>query len=474
MDRVRNTVARLLVLVLCTFAPGQNSPDTSHPSELQKGQIVTIHSSAKPEQSYALYVPSNYGPERRWPIVYAFDPSANGARPVKRMKDAAESYGYIVAGSNNSRNGAWEIERDAAQEMWNDTHRRLSLDERRAYFAGFSGGARLSAQLALGCNCVRGVFLSGAGFPLGNPPSRKSVFPVFATAGMTDFNYGELVELDAQLEALGFRHFLQRFDGTHEWAPAKVWQQALAWSALLEMKDSLRPLDKTLVNAELEQASERLEKREQVGEIYFAAGETRSLIAEFDGLTDTSALKARLASLEKNPAVQASAKQERAGIDKQRALETDIVRTIQSLQNAGEARDSQLMDASNHIRQLREELRKERRPESQLVLKRALGSIFVVAMEAGSPILEKGDARAAAHYFELAATAMPEWDWAYMSLASCHAITKDKKSALRDLKQARQAGVSPAQIREFVKADPKLAALVDGPEYQKLVAEPSP
>jgi len=447
----------------------QDSANT--PRELQKGEIITIHSAAKPEQSYALYLPSNYSPDRRWPIIYAFDPGANGARAVKLMKDAAEIYGYLIAGSNNSRNGSWEVEREAAQEMWNDTHRRLSIDDHRAYFAGFSGGARLSAQLAQRCNCVRGVFLSGAGFPLGNPPSHKPVFPVFETVGMTDFNYGELVELDEQLETLGFRHFLQRFDGKHEWAPASVWQEALGWSALLEMKDKLREQDKALIGAALARANENLQKREQAGEIYFESGEMRSVIAEFDGLADTSGLKARLAVLEKNPVVRSAAKQEKADIEKQRALETDVVKTIYSLSGAGAERDTEVMEAKNRIRQLRDELRKEHRPGSQVILKRALGSIFISAIEAGSPILEKGDGRGAVPYFELAAVAIPESAWPYFELANCHAITNDKKAALRDLKQARENGASATDLVEFVKGDPKLAVVMDSPEYQKLVAD---
>ncbi|MGH9795910.1 MAG: hypothetical protein ACRD5G_14165, partial [Candidatus Acidiferrales bacterium] len=53
---------------------------------------------AKPEQTYALYVPSYFTPERAWPVIFALDPAARGAVPVELLKDAAEKYGYIVAG----------------------------------------------------------------------------------------------------------------------------------------------------------------------------------------------------------------------------------------------------------------------------------------------------------------------------------------------------------------------------------------
>jgi hypothetical protein len=57
-----------------------------------------------PTQSYAVYLPSSYTPLKRWPIIYAFDPEARGRVPVNLYKEVAEKYGYIIVGSNNSRN----------------------------------------------------------------------------------------------------------------------------------------------------------------------------------------------------------------------------------------------------------------------------------------------------------------------------------------------------------------------------------
>jgi len=63
------------------------------------------------------------------------------------MKDAAERYGYIVLGSNNSRNGPWKPESEAADAMLQDAQKRFAVDLKRIYFAGFSGGARVARSL---------------------------------------------------------------------------------------------------------------------------------------------------------------------------------------------------------------------------------------------------------------------------------------------------------------------------------------
>ena len=462
--------ALLFLTLLGGLASAQEKSNASERHELQKGQVVaSVRSVDKPEQSYSLYVPKNYAPSQRWPIIYAFDPGARGQTPVELMKEAAETYGYLVAGSNNARNGSWPIERDAAQEMWNDTHGWLSIDDKRVYFAGFSGGARVSTQLAQMCKCVRGVFLNGAGFPLDSPPSPKSMFPVFAAAGMSDLNYGELAELDPQLEAMGFRHFFQRFEGWHQWAPAELWQQALAWAALLEMKDGLRERDQSFVSAELARASERLRKRQETGELYFGWEETRSTIALFDGLTDTLALKDQLAAFAKNPAVRAGSKQEKSDFEKQQALEDAILSILESMRVGGGDQPSLAADASMRISQLRNDARNQHQLKDRRVSERALGGVFVSAMETGTSILERGDAHTAARFFEIGSIAAPDSTWPHFSLAKCHATMGDRKALLLDLKRARDAGATAADLADFVKTDPKTAPLLDTPEYRNLL-----
>src|SRR6267142_6690756 len=81
---------------------------------LVKGEInERVVSKTDPAQSYALYLPANYMPDKKWPILYCFDPEARGIVPVKRYQSAAEKYGWIVAGSNNSQNGPFQLSLDA-------------------------------------------------------------------------------------------------------------------------------------------------------------------------------------------------------------------------------------------------------------------------------------------------------------------------------------------------------------------------
>ena len=119
-------------------------------TDLPVGQILgRVSCQQDISQSYALYLPSTYDPDSRWPVVFCFDPAAQGVEAVHFYREAAEKYGYVVLGSNNSRNGPLSRIFDAADAMITDARGRLTIDEDRVYFSGFSGGARVAARLGM-------------------------------------------------------------------------------------------------------------------------------------------------------------------------------------------------------------------------------------------------------------------------------------------------------------------------------------
>src|SRR6185503_4770057 len=133
--------------------------------QVQFPQAVIVEKvvcATNPEQSYALFLPPGYTPEKKWPILYAFDPLGRGSVPVKLFQDAAKEFGFIVVGSNNSRNGI-ELN-DIVETLWSDTHQRFAIDERRVYTTGFSGGARVASAIALNYRgAVAGVIAASGG-----------------------------------------------------------------------------------------------------------------------------------------------------------------------------------------------------------------------------------------------------------------------------------------------------------------------
>jgi pimeloyl-ACP methyl ester carboxylesterase len=303
-------------------------------TDLPRGQIIdSVACLANPGETYSLYLPSTYSADRQWPLLMGFHPAARGRAIVETYRAAAETYGYVVAASNTSRNGPWDVSLRAVQAMSADVGKRFSIDRKRFYMTGHSGGARVAMQVALSTNQIAGVIASSAGYPDATP--RASVpFVVFGTAGTEDFNHLEMRLLD---RALTSPHRLAVFEGGHTLPPADVALAAVEWLELQAMKSGARPIDAALVD--------RLwQKREHAIESVATRSGTLPLlqaaVEDFTGLRDVAPATARATALGKDKAViEALAHQQR--VDAEEARTIDRMRTLEAgLQEPSKRRES--------------------------------------------------------------------------------------------------------------------------------------
>ena len=265
-------------------------------AELPRGAIVDeVHAEAGSAQHYSLYLPANYTPDRAWPLILAFDPRGRGRTPVERYQAAAEKYGYIVAGSNVSRNGSWAVSMKAAEAMGADVNQRFKIDARRVYTAGMSGGARVAMGIAMGSDLIAGVVASSAGYPDSQP--RKTLpFVVFGTAGTEDFNYHELRELDRTLTT---PHRVAIFAGGHVWLSSELATEAVEWLQLQAMASGRAPRDTAWIESMFQArlaAADALHGAAAVNAL-------DALAADFKAFQDVSPVAARAAALRKQKPV---------------------------------------------------------------------------------------------------------------------------------------------------------------------------
>lgn len=293
-------------------------------TEVPVGRVVpSVTCAEDATQTYAAYLPSSYSTSREWPVILGFDPGGRGGNPVERYREAAERYGYIVVGSNNSRNGSPDIER-AVNVMTHDVLARFRIDAKRVYAAGMSGGSRVALAMALLNRGFAGVFASSAGFPDG--VTRKSLpFAVFGTAGTEDFNHLEMRLLDRELES---PHRLAIFQGGHTWLPPALAMEGVEWMELQAMLTGAKPRDERSIDSLLARRVATAEALTVPVERYRALS---ALVADFRGLRDVSTIAARLPLLAREKAVKDALKRERDEDDRELGLLRDMARQEQLL-----------------------------------------------------------------------------------------------------------------------------------------------
>ena len=343
---------------VCTLAHAA----TAGAQELARGEVLAdVKCASDVAQSYALYLPSNYSADRKWPLLMGFHPSARGIAITEKYRAAAEKYGYIVAASNNSRNGPWSVSERAINAMTRDLAARFSIDDKRLYATGHSGGARVAMQLALN-NPFAGVIASSAGLP--DAPSQARIkFAVFGTAGDTDFNYIEMRLLDNSLRT---PHRLVIFAGGHALPPDDVAMEAVEWLELQAMKSGIRQKDEAMLES-IFQARTSAATARGVDPVR-STELLRAVIEDFRGLRDVKVQEATLAYLYRDPNT-------RRAIDRRRAVDRAEIQTLD--------------DVRTYERGLRDD---ERRSESMFSLRQLLQSLQKKAT-AATDSLERDSAR---------------------------------------------------------------------------------
>jgi tetratricopeptide (TPR) repeat protein len=437
------------------------------PGELPRGQVIDrVISKADPGQSYALYLPSFYDPGRRWPILFCFDPAARGRLPVELFRDAAEQYGYILAGSNNSRNGTAGQGPEAMRAMWNDAQARFTIDSACAFAAGMSGGARLVCGFAQQSDFLTGVIAFAAGFPQAHAP-QSVPYLFFGAVGVDDFNFPELRQLDTELDRLGATKKIVAFDGGHGWPPSSVCTRAIEWLELQLMRIGKHPRDKEMVERLFEKEAASIRAAEaggNVGEAYLLA---KALAKDFAGFQNVSAFESKAAQLGASRQVKKYLQDEKDQQAVQYRREEELfARWEKRYEDADPDRASQSF--ASMLLELKRQSEAASDSSQRRIARRVLNGCYVSAYEESRSLFEQGSYRSSAHMLEMAVSIFPDRPQVLYALSSTYAKARDRKKALDALKRASDRGFRDATA---VEADNAFEFLRDDPALKKILAE---
>ena len=457
----------MLFFLLASVAQGAGQ------GEIASGQIIEkVVCRTDAQQSYVLYLPSAYTPEKHWPILYAFAPDAVGKIPVERFREAAEKYGWIVAASLNSQNGSIRQSLDATKAMWDDTHARFRIDERRVYTTGFSGGARVAAWAAYLCEgCVAGVIGQGAGFheqitPTASTPASSIRFIFYGTIGTDDFNFGELRNLDEVLTLIKIPHRVMTFEGGHMWAPKEICMSAVEWMELQALKTGKREKSESLLEELWKSAVAGARRAEEQHKVYDAYLAYTALVEDFRGLRDTTEFESKAARLKETPEVSKAIKEDRDQIRQQQRLDKEL-RGYQEKRRDLETRAQAAADFHRVLGELRKKARAAEDSFERRVARRTLHGVFAFYFEGAMSIIRSRKNYAAAVFNLEAASEIAENNPNIMyELASAYALNGEKKRALEALRKAVEKGFADTAR---IDASLELAPLRKEPEYQKIL-----
>lgn len=456
----------ILVALVLLFSPPASSQTSAE--QIPIGKVVeSVVVKSHPDQSYAAFLPSSYTPEKRWPTVFCLDPRARGKIAIERFVEAATEFGYIVLCSNNSRNGLdWKTISQIFTDFWDDAHVRFSIDEKRTYSAGFSGGSRLAATFASRCRgCLAGVVGAGAGFPGDIQPDAKTPFAYFGIVGIDDFNYGEMWELEKKFSQLNIPYHFETFQGGHELPRAENLRSALAWLTLQAMKSSLLTTDSKFVENQFNErlrTAEEFAKAQRWTDAYKAYS---SLLRDFQGLLDMTSVGEQVERFKKSAELKKETRSEEEMFQRQLREAGEIRATWMKTPDPEEASLPRQV-ATVRLGEWRKKKEQASNSPDRRLARRIISHLLIESIEAAQANLRSGDYNAALTNFELAHEADPKNANLVYEIARVYALKKQKKSALESLEAAVALGFKDISR---LKAEDAFASLIDDPRYQKVL-----
>ncbi len=431
--------------------------------ELPAGRVIEkVACRAEPKIAYALYLPSGYTAQKKWPIVFALDAGRQALDPMEVFHETAERHGVIVVSSYDSASDTDTAPTVAAvRAMWDDTHERFSIDDRRIYFAGYSGTVRISCYLAIGRpGAITGIIGASAGFPMDRRPKRDTDFLFFGTSGIKDFNYSELHALDTEMNGLRLPHRIEYFGGGHEWMPAPLVDEALDWMELRSMIAGTTPKDQARLAALWSADLGRAKALESAGELVDAARIYRAIAADYAGLRDTPEATAAAARVEALPDYAPTLKA------RQRALKTEETAIAQSQRVIAMEKDDAAAIDQLHITMLRRQAAGT--GEDALAALRILNTLWgQCAHYIPTDLRAQKQYTKAEHYLAIAAAIRPESPWSHYNRAAVRCLAGNKRGALEELQRAFSLGFDRI---DYLQKDEAFAPLRDDEGFRKLLA----
>ncbi len=398
------------------------------------GQIIeNVVCKTDTSQRYVMYLPSNYSINKTFPVMYVFDPHGDGKLPVSLYKNIAEKYGYILIGSNNSKNGNdWETSANIAATLFSDSQNRLSIHTGRIYLLGFSGGARIANGLTITNGAIAGVICCGAASPPISSPNQRTGYTFLGIAGNKDFNYVEMRKYDMiDLAGRNVKHAFIEFDGKHEWPTVEIMSEAFLWTELGAMRTKTIAKNDSIINENFQLVLSKIKELHKNKNAFGTYHLAKKTINFFDGLTDLTECYTIYNSFKTNAEVDNHLKQEEASWQQEESLKQFYIKALQT---------KNLKWWETTIASATKKIKNGKNKNEALTYARTLNYLSLLAYMQASAALKQNNIAAAKVMTEVYILVDPTNSEAHYLTACIYARENNKTVAVKSLNESIRNG----------------------------------
>lgn len=450
-------------LLCCTLAMSQEIPEVL--GVLQDSVEVSPNS----QETYTLYLPSAYEKDSIAPIVFIFDPAARGKAGIMPFIEASEKYNYILICSNNAQNGPYGPNLQIADRLFKSVLPTYAIDEQRIYTAGFSGGSRLAATIAVLSHGIQGVIACGAGFsrnPLYFPTTRNS-FSYVGIVGDRDMNYLEMHKTKEWLTNLRLPYELLFFPGEHQWPPSNVLVNAFDWLQLQARNKGLVVINEEDLTTLFQESLTTATQYEEEGNLQRAVVAYERILNNFSDQEGVDSLHKKVKLLKRQKGYKKALSAEKKVAVLEDTLSGKFMKRFSEEVFKG-ANDDDFDWWRNNIKMIQKKYSTNEQVAFQNMGFRIERQIFAVAIESFSTFLREGKEKEATYAKNLLLVVSPNSPIVHYQLARGYARNNLMSNALEHIEYALQAGWKNT---EYLKNTREFAAFKTNPDFIRILNE---
>lgn len=314
---MRNIVYSLFFLLLgiCCFSQDKELPVLGKIID----SVLVVNS---PNETFAVYLPKRYDPKTPASIVFIFEPGARGKVGVTPFVLASETYNYILVCSNNSKNGPIKTNNEIAGRLFNHVLSSYSINLKRMYIAGFSGGSRFASGIAMTSGAFAGVIACGASFNSFDkiiPPANR--FSYVGLVGDSDMNFQEMVGSKSWLTRININNELFVSEDKHVWPSQGQILRAFDWLELQAYRKNLKKSDQGVIEKIYQKNVKIADSLKNSHNPILAVKEYERIMNNFDKALVQESVKTNLVELKESKIYRQQLKKEQEVFDLEKNFE---------------------------------------------------------------------------------------------------------------------------------------------------------
>lgn len=199
-------------------------------------------------ESFSLYLPTEFNGTTALPVIFIFDPEGNGRKAAQLFKPAAEQQSFILASSNNmAPNKNLEENVMMASRLINKVVSIIPVEYSLISVAGLSEGAKVATSIPLIYENIFGAIAVGDQHLNFEILDRDNKFSFVGIVGNEQSNFYWMKSAGAVLERMDYPSVVYTFSGGKEWPNPEIISSAVGFLNLQAMEKNMKPKNEQII-----------------------------------------------------------------------------------------------------------------------------------------------------------------------------------------------------------------------------------